>query len=108
MIATKVETIKNRLVQELNVNIKINWLDDCVNYFVQDNPEIQIDSLYKSARTQLLLANYQHACDPVIPNAFRTGSAELIWTFKETLFLQMQFILDICKFLKIVNIYSLI
>lgn len=95
MIATQVETVKNRLKQELYVNIKQNWLEDCVNYFVHSDPQIGIDNLYKNTKTQLLLANYPHFCDPVIPNSFRT--VDTTWTYRGNLFLQMQFILDICK-----------
>lgn len=95
MISTQVEAVKTRLVQELNVKIKLDWLGDCVNFFKQNDPRIAFDKLYESTKEQLLLANYAHACDPVISNAFRTINTT--WNFKEKLFLQMEFIVDICK-----------
>lgn len=95
MISTHIEAVKSRLVRELSVKIKINWLTDCVNYFIENEAGISHDELFRNTKEQLLLANYSHACDPVISMQLR--NTETIWTFRENLFLQMQFIVDICK-----------
>jgi hypothetical protein len=98
MISTQFEAVRNRLVQEMSINIKPDWLVDCVNYFLQNDPSISIDNLFNGTIEQLLLTHYAHACDPVIPNELRTVTT--IWTLKENLFLQMQFLVDICEYFK--------
>lgn len=96
MTSSLVDLIGTRINNELHCKIRREWLNDCVKFFKQNEPQISEDKLYKSTLDQLYLETIQNVCSPIIPNEFRTRKD--IWTMNQSLFLQMTFIIEICKF----------
>lgn len=89
------DAINNHLVQELSAKVKQNWLRDCINYFKENEPHFSFNELLEGVKEQLFLANYKDSCDPVIPTTFKNRKD--IWMLNQSLFLQMQFLVDICE-----------
>lgn len=82
-----------KLIQNFNAKIQSNWLHDCVRFFAGENfDEI---TYFKNIEEQFLLANLSDTSEPVLPEtfSFKTDS----WTFQNTITLQMQSLVDICK-----------
>lgn len=94
--ASIVQNIKLLLVKELCLNMQDEWLTECIKYFIQRDGFDNLNSLYDNVKDQLLLANIVDASNRVISEMFFTKK-NCEWMFNDKLFLQMQFIVEICK-----------
>lgn len=99
MTSSLVDLIATRINKELNCKIKRDWLNDCVLFFKENDPQISENELYQSAVDQLILESIGNVCNPLIPSDFQTRNG--IWTMNQNLFLQMNFIVEICEFILI-------
>lgn len=84
-----------RFQTEFYSKIKLAWLNDCVNFFLTQQPGSSFIDIFEGVIEQILLEDIKNVCDITIPNEFRTRSD--IWTLNKNLFLQMQFIVEISK-----------
>lgn len=96
MISSQVDLMATRINKELNCKIKLDWLNDCVCFFKNEDPQISEKKLYSSSLEQIFLETIENVCDPIIPNDFQTRRD--IWTMNQSLFLQMNFIIEICEY----------
>ena len=96
MTSSLVDSIETRIKKELHCKIRREWLNDCVKFFKGEEPQISENKLYQSTLDQLYIETIENICIPTIPREFQTRKD--IWTMNQNLFLQMTFIVEICKF----------
>jgi hypothetical protein len=97
MVESQIEVLTRRLAKDININIERNWLNECMAYF-QSMGSNGLDDLYDKVVQQILLAGIENVLAvPSIPNEFKTTKS--IWILQKNLFLQMQSIIEISKYL---------
>lgn len=92
---SEMDALNARFAEELFVKVNQEWLSECVNFFMAQGSNISENELYERAISQLMLEDISIACMPSLTNEFRFQKN--IWTLNKNLFLQMQYLIDICK-----------
>lgn len=95
-VTSRISFVRSKLTSDIKAKVQEDWLKECVSYFVQSDPGINNNQLYENVKDQFCLANLSDTSHKVLPDMFVTKKDP--WTLKESLLLQMQFILDICKY----------
>lgn len=94
-LSARISHINARLSDDIKAKVQHDWLKDCVAYFLNDNPSMDNKLLYSSVLEQYTLANMSDTSHPAISATFQSKKDP--WTLKESMLLQMQYIVDICK-----------
>lgn len=95
-VTSRISFVRSKLTSDIKAKVQEDWLKECVSYFVQSDSTINNNQLYENVKDQFCLANLSDTSLKVLPDTFVTKKDP--WTLKESLLLQMQFILDICKY----------
>lgn len=95
-LACRVDFIKSKLLSSYSVKAKNLWIEDCVKFFISQAPNIDNETLYQQAFEQFLLADVTEAGNPVIPGTIQQRKE--VFTLNGTFVLQLQFIIDVCRF----------
>ena len=95
-VTSRISFVRSKLTSDIRAKVQEDWLKECVSYFVQSEPGINNNQLYENVKDQFCLANLSDTSHRVIPDMFLTKKDQ--WTLKESLLLQMQYILDVCKY----------
>lgn len=93
--------IKSILLSEHTIKVKNNWITECVNFFSSENPGISVNELKSTVFEQFLLSEAKDSFNPVIPATIQ--QKEEPFTLNGTFVLQLQFLIDICKFISFAN-----
>lgn len=91
-----VEYVKSKLMSTHTIKPKQDWISDCINYFISQEPNISKEALYEQALEQFILADASEASNPVIPETILQKKEA--FTLNGTFVLQMQFLIDIGEF----------
>ncbi|CAG9806577.1 unnamed protein product [Chironomus riparius] len=94
-VTSRISFVRSKLSSDIKAKVQEDWLKECVSYFVQSEPGITNNQLYENVKDQFCLANLSDTSHKVIPDMFVTKKDQ--WTLKESLLLQMQYILDISE-----------
>ncbi|XP_070502730.1 recQ-mediated genome instability protein 1-like [Chironomus tepperi] len=94
-VTSRISFVRSKLVSDIKAKVQEDWLKECVSYFVQSEPGISNNQLYENVKDQFCLANISDTSNKVLSDTFVTKKDP--WTLKESLLLQMQYILDISE-----------
>jgi RecQ-mediated genome instability protein 1 len=68
----------------------------CIEFFLQSNPQMSINQLYNETYGQFILADLSEIAISTLPEALQTKTEQ--WSLTGKFTLQMQYLLDICKY----------
>lgn len=101
-VEAKISSVTVKLESDIKAKLQPIWIKECVQFFLSENPYMPNDKLYENVKDQFVLANLSDTSKRVIPEMF--SSKKEAWMFKETILLQMQQIVDICKFFSYIDV----
>ena len=105
-ITSKISFVRSKLSSDIKAKVQEDWLKECVTYFIQTDPGINNNQLYENVKDQFCLANLSDTSQRVISDMFVTKKDS--WTLKDSLLLQMQYILDVCEFYSFILIILIV
>lgn len=89
--------VKSKLFSCHTIKAKSDWTEECLKFFLSQNAGMSDEELYQAAFEQFLLADVNGASNPVIPGSVKQNKQP--FTLYGTFVLQLQFLIDIGKFL---------
>lgn len=92
-IGSRVSSVKSKLLLNYVIKVKHQWIEDCINFFISQAPDIDDNAIYEGAIEQFLLADAKEASNPVIPATVLQNKKP--FTLNGTFVLQLQFLIDI-------------
>jgi RecQ-mediated genome instability protein 1 len=95
-VLVRINKIKPVLLSKYTIKVKNDWISECVNFCCEENPEISDDELEKFVFEQFILSDAKDSFNPVIPATIIQKKEP--FTLNGTFVLQLQFLIDICKF----------
>lgn len=89
----RADIVKLKLMSTDTIKVKDDWIRECVNFFISQEPVIDNETLYQQVMEQFLLSDMKESSNPVIP--VTVLQKKQAFTLNGTFILQMQFIVDI-------------
>lgn len=87
----------NRRFKDQYISVDEDWLNGCVEWFLSENSQISNDELFQKAYEQWLLSDLIESGVKCLPQSVQNNKNEFEVTGNYAL--QMQFLIDIGKFL---------
>lgn len=93
-LTSLINATERRLLTEKAIKVKPCWISEAIEYFSQNTTDQK--EIYESVWEQFLLADISEACSTVLPETLLQKKEAQ--TFNGSFVLQMQYLLEICKF----------
>ena len=94
-LLNRVNVVKSALLKSHTIKVRNEWIEDCVNFFVNQMPNIDDTLLYQQAYEQFLLADLKNASNLVIPSMVLEKKKP--FTLNGNFVLQINYLIDIGK-----------
>lgn len=85
--------VKSSLLSCHTIKIRNDWTEECIKFFLSQNPAISNEDVFISVLDQFVLADVKQMSNPVIPLSIMQNKQP--FTLYGTFVMQMQFLVDI-------------